>query len=451
MKSIHYLKKALPAVLAGTLLLTSACSNDKPEGSTAAENTNNGTPKSLKIIMIADPWVDVMKNFGAEYEKATGIQVQIDSYSYDQTHQKEVLLGTQKSDAADVIVLDSPWIGEFAEGQITEDLKARIEATPDLEWDDYIPSFRQVAEWKGQIVGVPFAPYYVMLHYRKVLFEKEGLHPPKTYDEMVAIAKRFTNNPNYPGMSGIAMNNAKGAPAGQAWFEYIFNVDKPFESNYPGSKDAYADMTPRIDSPESIKIVNMFKELLQYQPEGALNFAWDDRTQAFAQGKVAMMAAWSVVTPGLLDPNRSQVSDKFATALVPGISGKDPVAPLGGWLMSINKYSKNKEAAWEFIKWANNKENHKKFVLQGGPPSRLSELNDNEIKQKFHWIDTLAQSAEKAYADSRPRIPESFQIIDTIGNAISQAVSGQIPVEQAMKKANDDVKKLLVQSGYTIK
>jgi multiple sugar transport system substrate-binding protein len=445
-------KKTLVAgFLSLSLLGLTACGNNTSSSQPSNSSAGNDT-KSLRVIMIADPWVDVMKKFGDEYEKKTGIKVQVDSYSYDQTHQKEVLLGTQKSDAADVIVMDSPWIGEFAEGQIVEDLKSRIEQTPDLKWDDYIPSFEKVAEWKDKIVGVPFAPYYVMLHYRKDLFQKEGINPPKTYDELLSIAKKFTNNPKYPGMYGIAMNNAKGAPVGQAWFEYIFNFGgKPFESNYPGSKDPYSDMTPKFDSEQSIQVVKLFKDLLQYEPPGALNMAWDERTQAFAQGKVAMMAEWSVRTPGLLDPSRSQVADKFDTAVVPSLTGKDPVPPLGGWLMGINKYSKKKDAAWDFIKWVNGQDIHKQFVLQGGPPARISELKDPELNKKFPWFGTLAESAEKAYADCRPRIPESFQVIDTIGNYVSQTLSGQMPIEQAMKQANNEISNLLKQSGYTVK
>ncbi|MGH2535753.1 MAG: extracellular solute-binding protein [Thermomicrobiales bacterium] len=406
---------------------------------------------TIKVIMIADPWVDTIQTLGVDYEKETGVKVEVESYPYDQTHQKEVLLGTQQSDAADVIVLDSPWVGEFAEAGIVEDLKPRVEATPDLQWDDFIPSYAAVADWNGQIVGIPFAPYYVLLHYRKDLFEAEGLAPPKTFDEWKQIARTFTNNATYPDFYGVAMNNAKGAPVGQAWFEYIWNVGgKPFESNFPGSEDPYADMTPMIASAEGIEVANLFQEMLQYQPEGALNMAWDERVQAFASGKVAMISAWSVRTPLLIDPNRSEVADKFATAVVPARDGITPVPPLGGWVVGINAYSKNADAAWDFIVWLNSPEVHKRFILLGGPPSRISELEDPELVEKFWWFPTLAESAATAYPDCRPRVAESFQIIDTVGNYLSQALSGGISTEDAMQTANDEIKTLLEGAGYNV-
>jgi multiple sugar transport system substrate-binding protein len=68
---------------------------------------------------------------------------------------------------------------------------------------------------------------------------------------------------------------------------------------------------------------------------------------------------------------------------MPALDGLKASAPLDGWVMAINNYSKKQDAAWDFIKWANSKKAQKQFVLAGGPPSRLSQLEDPELKQKF--------------------------------------------------------------------
>jgi multiple sugar transport system substrate-binding protein len=119
-------------------------------------------------------------------------------------------------------------------------------------------------------------------------------------------------------------------------------------------------------------------------------------------------------------------------------------------MMGINQFSRNKDASWEFIKWITGKEIHKKFVLAGGPAARVSELNDADLRTKFPWFPTVGQSAEMAYPDCRPRIPESFQVIDTVGNYVSEALSGQRPIEDALGKANDDVHTLLKRGGYKV-
>jgi hypothetical protein len=48
------------------------------------------------------------------------------------------------------------------------------------------------------------------------------------------------------------------------------------------------------------------------------------------------------------------------------------------------------------------------------------------------------------------RIPESFQIIDKVGLHISEALEGQVTVEAAMQKANQEIGDLLKKAGYKV-
>jgi ABC-type glycerol-3-phosphate transport system substrate-binding protein len=86
--------------------------------------------KTLRIIMIQDPWVKAFDTIDQEFQQLTGAQVVVDSFSYDDVHQKEVLAGNNKSDSYDVVVLDSPWVGEFQQGGYVEDLKPSWPKTP---------------------------------------------------------------------------------------------------------------------------------------------------------------------------------------------------------------------------------------------------------------------------------------------------------------------------------
>ena len=409
--------------------------------------------KTLRILMIQDPWIDKFAVLDPEFEKITGGKVVIDAFGYDQTHEKEVLEGTSRSTQYDIIVLDSPWVGEFQSGGFVEDLKPYIDKTkPEvIAWNDFVPAFQKVAEWDNKIVGVPFGAYFMMLHYRKDLFDKAGMQPPKTVDEFKNAAKFFTNNKDFPGVYGTAMNNARGAPVGQAFFEWIFNMGgKPFASNYPGSPDQYADMTPLFTSPESQATLSFFKEMLQYEPPGAEAIDWEQRAAIFATGKAAMITAWSVRTPGFEDPSKSKVAGKVGWTLFPHKEGVTGVPPLGGWVMGISANSEQKDFAWDYIKWWTSAETHKKFVLLGGPPSRLSTMRDPEVRAKVPWVDTIYESQKTVFADCRPRVPESFQIIDTVGFQCSRAVQGQASADEALKAADSSIADLLENDGYTV-
>lgn len=408
--------------------------------------------KTLHIIMIQDPWVDAFDQINPAFEQLTGASVQVDAFGYDATHEKEVLAGASKSDEFDVAVLDSPWIGEFAEGGFVDDLKPRIKEDADIvQFDDFVPEFQTVAEWDGEVVGIPFGAYFVMLHYRTDLFEQAGLEPPETIEEWKAAAETFTDNPDFPGVSGTALNNQRGAPVGQAWFEYIWNFGgRPFESTKPGSKDPYANMTPLMDTPEGVAVTQLFVDMLAVQPPGAESFAWDERATTFSVGQTAMVNAWSVRTPGFTDPEQSRVGDTFATTLFPHVEGVEPIPPLGGWVMGINSASGQKDLAWDYIKWFTSPAIHKQFVLAGGPPSRLSTMQDPDVLAAQPWADTLFESQKLTYAEVRPRIPEAFQIIDIVGFHVSRAVQGQVSAEEAMRAADAEVGQLLKKAGYRV-
>lgn len=408
--------------------------------------------QTLRIIMIQDPWVDAFDVVNERFEELTGARVVIDAFGYDETYNKEVLAGSSGSDEYDVVVLDSPWIGQFAESDFVEDLTPYIDEDADIvQFDDFVASFQEVARWDDEIVGIPFGAYFVMNHYRADLFEAEGLDPVVTIEDFRAAAERFTDHPDYPNLFGTALNNQRGAPIGQSWFEYIWNFGgRPFESTYPGSPDPYADMTPLIDSPESIAVVEFFIDMLQFQPNGAENFAWDERATTFAVGRTAMVNAWSVRTPGFTNPEQSSVGDDFATTLFPHVEGVDPVPPLGGWVMGLNPNADQKDLAWDYVKWFTSPEIHKAFVLEGGPPSRVSTLEDEDVLAAQPWAATLFESQALSYPESRPRIPEAFEIIDIVGLYVARAVQGELSVEDAMQRANDEVADLLRDNGYVV-
>jgi multiple sugar transport system substrate-binding protein len=408
--------------------------------------------QTLRIIMIQDPWVDAFDVINARFEELTGANVVIDAFGYDETYNKEVLAGSSGSSEYDVIVLDSPWIGQFAESDFVEDLTPYVEQDADIvRFEDFVPSFQEVSRWNDEIVGIPFGAYFIMNHYRADLFAEAGLEPIETIDDFRAAAAYFTDNPDYPRLFGTALNNQRGAPIGQAWFEYIWNFGgRPFESTYPGSPDPYADVTPLMDTPESIAVVEFFIDMLDHQPPGAENFAWDERATTFSVGRTAMVNAWSVRTPGFTDPEQSAVGDVFETTMFPHVEGVDPAPPLGGWVMGMNPNADQKDLAWDYVKWFTSPEIHKDFVLEGGPPSRLSTLQDPDVLEAQPWAETLFESQALSYAEARPRIPEAFEIIDIVGLYVSQAVQGQLTPEEAMRQADEEVAKLLRDNGYNV-
>ena len=420
------------------------------------EELNDWSGETLNVIMVRDPWIDAFEEINPKFEELTGANVEITAYGYDATQEQQVAMGTAEADDHDVIVLDTPWVGQFVEAGFVEDLTPYVEEADSdiIAFDDYTPGGQDKVFWDGAMAGLPFGSYYMTLNYRTDLFEEAGLSAPESIEEYIEAAEYFTGNPDYPGVFGTALNYERGAAIGQQWFELIWLFGgQVFESVYPDSENPYEDMTPLINTEEGREVTQFLIDMLDYMPPGAESFAWDERATSFAMGQLSMAPTWAVRTPGFHDPDQSTVVGDVGTTILPAKEGVEPyVPPFGGWMMGINTFieEEEKDMAWDYIKWFTSQEMHKEFVLEGGPPSRLSVIQDEEVLEQRPEVETIYEQADKVYEDVRPRIPESHEIIDIVGYHVSRAVEGDASVEEAMQEAEDEVAELLIENDYHV-
>ena len=442
--------KRLTQVLGASILAIAAT------GASQAQQATDWSTKlakhdgvALRMSTITDPFIDAIKATKDGFTTLTGATVQVDGFGYDALHDQQLLGCTQKDSSTDILVIDGIWLGEFVEAGCLAPVEDKLATDPELiAWDDYTPSGQRQASWEGKRYCLPVGIYYGLLFYRTDLFEKAGKTPPKTFDELKELAKFFTNNPDYPGVSGYAMNNQRGAAAGQQYFEWIFNAGgKPWASNDVGAEDPYADLTPLLNSKESVELVQFFRDMVAFGPKGVESYAWDERASAFANGSLAMINDWSVRAQIVNDPKTSQIAGKFASTLMPSKVAGQEIPPVGGWIMCMNANGTQADAAWDFMKWFSSPEVHKAYSMVGGAPSRISSLNDPEVQAKYPWTASLAEAQGKSWAEGRPRHASTFQEIDTVGIEVNKAIIGEQTPQAAMDEANAKVTELLKRAG----
>ncbi|MEH2282622.1 MAG: extracellular solute-binding protein [Nostoc sp.] len=61
-----------------------------------------------------------------------------------------------------------------------------------MQWSDIAPLFRNFStNYKGRTYAIPLDGDFHIIYYRTDLLKEAGLTPPGTWDEYLAIAKRF--------------------------------------------------------------------------------------------------------------------------------------------------------------------------------------------------------------------------------------------------------------------
>jgi multiple sugar transport system substrate-binding protein len=273
-----------------------------------------------------------------------------------------------------------------------------------------------------------------VLYYRKDLLEAAGLKVPTTLDELKAAAEKLTDK-NKDVYGFVARGQRSPLVTQFSSFLYSFGGD------WFDAKTGKAT----IDTPEALKAIDFYGTMLrEYGPPGALNMSWPQAVAIFAQGKVALYTDANSIFQNLLDPTKSAVADKTGVAPFPAGPAGANMYSVTSWGLSIYSGSKNKDAAWEFIKWATSKETTMK--TQGTslvPGARTSVWADPNGTSKFpkDWVEAVKASGNGRGYD-RPLVTQVTQARDIIGQAVVTAIEGG-DYTTAAKQANTQFQALL--------
>ena len=97
---------------------------------------------------------------------------------------------------------------------------------PDLVESDFSAAGLSYAKNdKGQMLSLPWSVDYFILYYNKEIFAKAGVQPPKTLDEMNALAEKLTDTKaGIYGYVGRGLRNANMT----LWTNYFLNYGGEF-------------------------------------------------------------------------------------------------------------------------------------------------------------------------------------------------------------------------------
>ncbi|MBE3571839.1 MAG: sugar ABC transporter substrate-binding protein [Moorella humiferrea] len=432
------------AVLLAIAMAGCSGGSSKSEDSGKTGKKNNLAGQTLRFVACNHVWTEAIKPLIPEFEKQTGIKVNIESYAEEPLSQKLAVEFTSGASTIDVFMNRPHQEGLlFTKNKWYEPLNNYInnpEITPaDWDWNDFMASAVQATTNNGTIFGVPIISEATIIYYRKDLFQQANLTPPTTFEELEAAAKKL-NNPS-SGIAGIVARGQRGLAVSQ-FAGYLFGFGGDF----------LKDGKCVLDTPEAVAAFKYYGKLLHdYGPPGTTNMSWPQASALFASGKAAMLTDSSGILSAIIDPSKSTVADKVGFAVFP--AGPKGLHPYFGapWALSISASSKHKEAAWEFVKWLSSKEVMKKAQLVGNTGTRKSVWNDPEVLAKMPkgFAEVVEKSGEVGVPYCVPRMTAVGEARDAIGEVIVKSIEtgGQGDIEALAKEATRKINDLLAKTG----
>ncbi len=389
--------------------------------------------KEIRVLLANHPYGDLLKTMIPEYEKATGVKVNVESLQESQLTTKLTTEFATSSSTADVFMTRP-----LQEGKMFYK-NGWYEPLTGYDFSDYPDSAMGVAKFGSKAYIVPLVTEWQVLYYRKDLLRKAGIAVPKTFDELEKAAKALKTTD----VAGFA-SRGKGAAAVTQLSSYVYN--------YGGR---YLDKGVAVfDKKEALDAIRFYgKMLANYGPVGVTSMSWENIMPLFQAGKVAMWTDASVFYGQIVDPAKSQVpaADVGIANLPAGPKTNSPFIVVS-WGMAIARQSKNKAMAMDFIKWATSKELAKQGLMANITMARNSAWADPEARAKANAELVASQSfaAKNGFPFDRPYMSAVGNARDLIGEVIIESINtagASAKLEQLAKQKVAAVNELLEDTG----
>ncbi|SEQ86052.1 multiple sugar transport system substrate-binding protein [Loktanella sp. DSM 29012] len=411
-------------------------------------------PGGLRVLVHGDPTFMVMDNLKRQFEQTIGTQIHQRAFSIDRLRTEIMRNAERKASAYDIIAVDLPWVGDFAQQNVLMPLD-QIMDIGRIDPSDFHTAGWQAVHWGGRAYGVPAQTTPELLFYRKDLLAKAGLEPPATTRDLLRAAKAL-HDP-HRGIHGIAWNAARGTALGHTVLMTLADFGQPVLDLKPNAggfetKDlAERDYRVTIDTPAGLQAAQFLKDLLQYSPPDILSMSWYERIRPYAAGRIAMAYGYTLLAPYFELDEASPAKDQTGYLPHPAGPGGAPIAPVGGYLMGIpaNLAEDRIPAAVEALLAFTSPAAQKMYVQNGSRTNpRYSVGSDPDVQRLspiFEAVDAMSWRDELQFWP-RPPVPEIDQIIQICGEEFHDMLRGIITPQDALRRAQGRADAILSRS-----
>ncbi len=385
------------------------------------------TTAKRKIAMAFDA-VKFWDDQGIEFTQKTGIEFKYEQIAFPQLHDKYLASFMSGGKEYDLVHVRDDYVAEWGPKGFLEPLDSRL---TDAIKNGHTPGAFNYLSNGGKTFGVPRYLWLWQFYYNTDLFQKAGLKDaPKTWAEFREFAKKLTKPPVYGAIF----------PFGASMPVNVFTMRIRAEGG-----EFMKNGLPTFNGPEGVTALSDLVDIVKdgsVDPSSFEQITTTTMTDIFNQGRTAMTVSTPPTLAMSADPAKSLVVDKVQVALLPGSKIKSGgYSELGG--IAITSTSANKDAAWEFVKFATSAEQQKKMALAiGRIPTMPALLSDPEVLKKYSAA-AIAGEQMKYPAGMAIVVPKQAEINTAVANELLAALRGTKAPAQALDDAEKATLKIL--------
>ena len=429
------MKKWLPKMLTLSLILMlvlTACSSGSTNNAASSSPTDSGTASTPSPSATPTPAQKIVINFAAQADSTPGTQSLIDAFNKsqdkytvkwtqmtnDSAQMHDQLLNSLSSGSSeyDILSMDVVWAGEFAGAGYLEPLDLKMKDAG-FKKSDFNAGSMASGYYQGKQFTLPFFPDLGLLYFRKDIVSQADadklVSGNYTYDDLYNMSKKYV---------------------GQKSTKYgLLYQSKQYEGltvNVTEFTKSFSDVKGGLEM--------MYKfTKAPFEPKDLLNYTEGETHTNFEQGNAVFARNWPYAFGRI---NTKQEGVKLTVDQV-GVAPLPNGGSVGGWLLGINKNTKNMDGVWSFLKFAAGQEGQKIMSTQGSYlPGYNALLKDSEVTSKNVMLTYPGFQKALETTIARPVSPQYSKVSDAIQLAAHKYLSSGTGLDQAVTTIQDAVK-----------
>jgi multiple sugar transport system substrate-binding protein len=324
--------------------------------------------------------------------------------------------------APDLSIIGTRWLLDFAEQGIAEPIDGYL--TPEFK-DTFIGTFMEPGIIDGQMMGLPVAASARAMMVNLDIYEKAGVAPPTTWDELYTAAQAINALPEDVFAFGLQGKEIET----DAYFYYGLWTH--------GGNILNEDGTSGLNSEAGIAAATLYKKMIDEgltQPSPT-NYNREEVFNLFKQGQVATIFTFPMLIPQIKEeaPNL-----RYQILPLPEAGAKATYGVTDTLMMFAD--SDVKEAAWKFIEFAYQDQYRAEFDIGEGflPVTKNVAAMDNFSKDP----DVAGFAAGLPYAKFAPIIANWEEIADVTVRTMQQIYLGEVTPEEGLNAAAAEINKI---------
>lgn len=364
--------------------------------------------KTLTVTMSLgeEEWRVMRADIFPAFEKEHNISIRSLQIEASQLPTKLEALRAAGKRQIDVFAQDNMELAQLINKGLSLDLSAYASRIPQHVLSNLVES----CKFNGKLMFMPFRPNVQIVYYNKNAFEQNNLEPPRTWDELLAVAKRLKQE---EGTGRVLLKAFGGNPTATQVYEFILQAGgDPYSFNDAGCVAAFG----------------FLQKLWPEVCEESLRAKWDSTNEILARQEAYLAQNWPF---GIVVLVGQYKLDFIATySGWQGPAGEKHV--IGGDVFGVAKDCSNTARALDFIQYMQSKPVQEILAQKLGWPSiRTDAYASVPDWQKPHYA-SIAQAL--SHGVFRRNVAWWPAYAKYVSEAFRRIVVDQQPVEETLAK-----------------